>query len=341
MDHIGIDLHKRESQICVLSENGTVSETRIRTDRGRFTEVLGHREPCNILLESSTESEWVARHLESLGHEVIVADPNYLPMYGAQSRGIKTDKRDARALAEACRSGVYRRAHRLSESRRRLRSRWVARDGLVKGRARLISVVRAQLRGQGWRINTGSAHTFVRRARALELDELMAEILEPVLSSIDKLTEEIKAADKWFESSSKQDEELSRLCSMPSIGPVTASAFASVIDDAKRFAGPHQAQAYLGLVPREMSSGDKKIRGRITKRGNTRLRALLVQAALSTMRLRYVGTARLWLWAEGVAKRRGKRIAVVALARRIAGILYAMMRDQSHYLPISAETPAT
>jgi transposase len=69
-------------------------------------------------------------------------------------------------------------------------------------------VVRAQLRGQGWRINTGSAHTFVRRARALELDELMAEILEPLLSSIDKLTEEIKAADKWFESSSKDDEEI-------------------------------------------------------------------------------------------------------------------------------------
>jgi hypothetical protein len=99
MDHIGIDVHKTESQLCILGEDGQLSERRIRTTTERFAAVLGDRPRARILLEASTESEWVARCLEGLGHEVIVADPNFAPMYAARSRKIKTDRRDARALA--------------------------------------------------------------------------------------------------------------------------------------------------------------------------------------------------------------------------------------------------
>ena len=80
-------------------------ENRIRTERGRFAELLGGRPRVRILLEASTESEWVARCLEGLGHEVVVADPNFAPMYATRSRRVKTDKRDARTLAEACKLG--------------------------------------------------------------------------------------------------------------------------------------------------------------------------------------------------------------------------------------------
>lgn len=80
MDTIGIDLHKRESQLCMLAADGTVTERRIVTSRERFTAVFGERPPARILLEASTESEWVARHLEALGHELIIADPNYAPL---------------------------------------------------------------------------------------------------------------------------------------------------------------------------------------------------------------------------------------------------------------------
>ena len=102
MDHIGIDVHKRDSQIYILAEGGEVIERRIRT-------------------EASTDSEWVARCLEALGHEVIVADPNFAPMYATRSRKVKTDRRDARALAEACLLGAYRPAHRLSDPQRHVR----------------------------------------------------------------------------------------------------------------------------------------------------------------------------------------------------------------------------
>ena len=99
MDHIGIDVHKKESQICILVEGGELIERRIGTEPRRFGEVLGGRAPAQVLLESSTESEWVARCLEALGHHVVVADPNFAPMYATRTRKVKTDRRDARALA--------------------------------------------------------------------------------------------------------------------------------------------------------------------------------------------------------------------------------------------------
>jgi transposase len=94
-----------------------LSECRIRTEPQRFAEVLGARPRARILLEASTETEWVARSVEGLGHEVVVADPNFAPMYATRTRKVKTDRRDARALAEACLLGAYRPAHRLSDAR--------------------------------------------------------------------------------------------------------------------------------------------------------------------------------------------------------------------------------
>jgi hypothetical protein len=91
MDYVGIDLHKKESQICLLTETGEVMERRIRTEPQRFAEVLGGRPRARILVEASTESEWVARCLEALGHEVVVADPNLAPMYATRTRKVKTD----------------------------------------------------------------------------------------------------------------------------------------------------------------------------------------------------------------------------------------------------------
>ena len=149
MDIIGIDLHKRESQLCTLAPDGSVTEQRIVTSRERFTAVFGHRVPARILLEASTESEWVAQCLEALGHEVIVADPNYAPMYATRSRRVKTDKRDARTLAEALRLGAYRPAHRVSAARRHVRAELAVREALVRTRTRYIAIAKAFVRREG------------------------------------------------------------------------------------------------------------------------------------------------------------------------------------------------
>ena len=149
MEHIGIDVHKLESQVCILARDGTVIEKRIRTLRARFAEVLGGRPKSRILVEASTGSEWVARCLEELGHEVIVAGPNFSPMYATRSRRVKTDKRDARTLAEACKLGAYKPAHRTSDARRHLRAQLSVREALVRTRAKLITLTRALLRREG------------------------------------------------------------------------------------------------------------------------------------------------------------------------------------------------
>src|SRR6266545_1193829 len=124
MDHIGIDVHKRESQICILAEGGEVVEQRIRTEPERFAAVLGTRPRARILIEASTDSEWVARCLEALGHEVIGAD---------------------------------RPAHRLSDPQRHVRGRLGVRDTLLHTRTRYISLIRALLRQHGYRVPSGSA----------------------------------------------------------------------------------------------------------------------------------------------------------------------------------------
>ena len=340
MDYVGIDLHKKESQICILSEGGQLSECRIRTEPGRFAEVLGGRPRARILLEASTESEWVARCLEGLGHEVIVADPNFAPMYATRTRKVKTDRRDARALQEASLLGAYRPAHRLSDVQRHVRGR-LARDALVRTRTGYIALIRALLRRHGWRVPTGSADTFIRRVVALPLPGRLLSEVAPLLAVMRPANQQLAYSDEVIEAVTRPDARVQRLRTVPSVGPITAAAFVATIDDAQRFRRAHEVEAYLGLVPREFSSGESQRRGRITKVGNSRMRWLLVQAAVSILRLRDPRTVALRHWAMGIATRRGKKIAVVALARRLAGLLYAMVRDGTTYEPPAVPRRAT
>lgn len=333
MDHVGIDVHKKDSQICILSQDGELIERRVRTEPARLAEELGSRPRARILIESATESEWVARCLEALGHEVIVADPNFAPMYAQRSRKVKTDRRDARALAEACLLGAYRRAHRLSEDQRHVRARLTVRDALVRTRTGYISVIRSLLRQHGWRVRTGAAETFSQRVRQLPLPGRLLSEVAPLLAVLRQVNQQLAYSDERIDTLTATDARVRRLRSVPSVGPVTAAAFVAALDDATRFRRSHEVEAYLGLVPRELSSGETQRRGRITKAGPSRMRRLLVQAAVSMLRRPDPRTAHLREWAMRIATRRGNKVAVVALARRLAGILYAMLRDGTTYEP--------
>jgi transposase len=209
----------------------------------------------------------VARCLERLGHEVIVADPNFAPMYATRTRTIKTDRRDARALAEACRLGAYRPAHRLSDAQRHVRGRLTVRDALVRTRTGYISVIRARLRQHGWRVPTGSAEGFIRRVLTLSLPGRLLSELAPLLAVMRQVNQQLAYSDERIAAVARADERVQRLQTVPSVGPVTAAAFVATLDDAGRFARAHQVEAYLGLVPREWSSGEGQRRGRITQGG--------------------------------------------------------------------------
>ena len=331
MEHIGIDIHKRESQICILTPDGEIIERRIQSTRARFTAVFAARPRATVLLEATTESEWVAQTLESCGHDVIVADPNYAPMYPERRRRVKTDRRDARMLAEACRIGSYRRAHRVCAEQRQVRRQLLVRDQLVGARRRLIALMRALVRSEGLRVRAGDAAHFSRYLGELDLPADLRALVEPLLDLCEHLTELLATADEHIIATTAATPVVQRLTTAPGVGPLIATAFVATLDDAARFRGAHQVESYLGLVPSEASSADRRRRGHITKAGNPRMRWLLVQAAWAALRSRRAEGAGLRAWAEQLAKRRGRRIATVALARRLAGILFAMWRDHTTF----------
>jgi transposase len=334
MDHIGMDAGMVNSHICELREGGEVAERQIRTERKRLQDVFGNRPKARILIEASTESEWIACCLEELGHDVIVADPNFAPMYAHRSRRIKTDRRDARALAEACQLGAYRPAHRTSPPQRDVRALLGMRELLVRTRTRWIVHIRTLLRRDGLRLAPGRAENFVTRVNDLLLSPQLAAQIAPGLELLAPLNTQIAALDTQVANRARDDERTRRLMTVPGVGSVTAVAFVATVDRVTRFRNAHQLESYLGLVPREWSSSETQRKGSITKAGNTRMRWLLVEAAWCVMRRKKKAeTARLREWADGIALRRGTHVAAVALARRLAGILYAMWRDQTEYDP--------
>jgi transposase len=326
MDHIGIDVHKRESQICIETAEGEVIEKRIRTERERFAEVFGKRSPAKILIEAMTESEWVARCLEEMGHEVVVADPNYAAMYATRSRRVKTDRRDAVTLADACRLQAYRPAHRASDRQRHVRAELAVRDALVRTRVKCVALVGALLRRHGIHLPSGNVDGFVVRVERQEMPLEQRHEIQPLLAVIRSVSAELEAADARIAAIAAEDPIIQRLRTVPGVGPITATAFVATLDTWERFSGPHQVEAYLGLVPSEHSSGERQHKGRITKAGNSRARWLLVEAAWSIFRSRREDTEPLRRWAQRVALRRGTKSGIVALARKLAGILYAMCR---------------
>ena len=335
MEHVGMDVGLRESQLAILTEAGELLDKRIRTELSRLVQFFGSRTRMKILLEASTESEWIARCLEELGHEVVVADPNYAPMYSHRTRRIKTDRRDAHALVEACRLGAYRPAHRPPDEQRRLKATLAIRDSLVRTRTRWMVLVRSLLRREGIRVPKAAGEVFARRVHDLGLPVHLAVEVAPLLALITPLNEQIKTLDQQLARIAFANETAKRLTTVPGVGAVTAVSFLATLDQASRFQGAHQVESYLGLVPMEWSSSETQRRGHITKAGNSRMRWLLVEAAWRVLAGRpNPAAARLRAWAERIAQRRGKTIAAVALARRLAGIMYAVWRDGASYDPL-------
>ena len=144
--------------------------------------MFGGRPRARILLEAMTESEWVARWLEELGHEVIVADPNNAAMYATRSRRVKTDRRDAVTLADACRLGAYRRSHRASDRQRHVRAELAVRDTLVRTRVKCVALVGALLRRHGIHLPSGNVDGFVKRVERQAVPEAQRVEIAPLLT---------------------------------------------------------------------------------------------------------------------------------------------------------------
>jgi transposase len=325
-----IDLHMRYSQIRIIDADGAVlRDQRIVTGRERLVKAFEGWGPMRLLLETGTESEWVAQALEGAGHAVVVADPNYAPMYGERQRKVKTDRRDVAALAEANRRGWYRATHRVSAAQRATRQLLRTRRHMVQMRSGAVSLIRSLVKQDGYRLPCCGAERVPARLAQLALPAPVAVAVAPLARLIETTSTEIAALDQQLRTCAAADPVVQRLQTVPGVGLIVALTFRAQLDAIDRFTHAGQVSALIGLVPREDSSADRRHRGHITKAGPRELRSLLVQAAWACWRSKQ--SVPLRAWADQLAGRRGRRIAVVALARRLSRILYALWRDGSRY----------
>lgn len=333
MNHIAIDLGGRESQVCIRDAASTILE------QYRYpTKKLGARmrewAPSRVIVETSAEAFRIADQAMAAGHQVRVVPATLVKTLGVGQRGVKTDRRDAQVLSEvSCRIDLPS-VHIPSELSRRLKSLCAERDALVSSRTLLINNVRGWMRAQLWRIRSGSTATFPERLRDLAVakEEALPSHVERSLAVLTVLNEQIRDADRELNAVCKEQPVCTRLMTMPGVGPVTAVRFLAAIDDVTRFGGSHRVGSYLGLTPGENSSSERQRRTGITKAGPRAVRTALIQAAWSAYRTRPGDP--MVRWARRIEERRGKFIAIVALARKMAGILFAMWRDTAAYNPL-------
>lgn len=331
MEHIAIDLGGRESQICVRDEKGTVLEERRVKTQG-LVAYLSKRPPGRVLVETCAESFALAEGAQGAGHQVRIVPSGLVKALGVGARGVKTDRRDAQILSEvSCRIELPS-VHLPSEQSRQQKTECGMREALVGARTQMVNTVRGWLRTQMVQVRPGGVESFVRRVRDQSDKGLeLPSYVERTLVTIEQLSEQIKAADKELVAQTRQDPVCQRLMSVPGVGPVTAMRFRCALDEAGRFSNAAQVGSYLGLVPSENSSSERKRLGRITKAGSRQTRWALVQAAWSFYR---------WAeekdpvrqWVAELEHRRGRKVAIVALARKLSGILFALWRDETTYL---------
>jgi transposase len=337
---IGVDLGDRFSQVCVLDGAGKVrEERRVATEAKALEDFFGKLERGSVGMETGTHSPWVSRLLSGMGFNVYVANARKVSLISKNPR--KNDRLDALMLARLTRVDpnlLHPVRHRGQEAQAHL-AVLKARDALVQVRTALINSARGLLKSLGYRAPSCSAESFHKK---VVVPEELGMALDSMVATIGELTARIR----------EYDEHVKRLCAdysetlifreVPGVGPVTALAFALVIEEPHRFGKSRQVGAYLGLVPRRDQSGGSDPQLRITKAGNEMMRRLLVNAAHYVLgpfgppsALREWGLAK-----AGDGSKIAKKKAVVAVARKLAVLLHRLWVRGECYEPGSEAAAA-
>jgi len=334
---IGLDVSDRYTTVCVVDADGSVVErTRIGTTRDALQRRFGDLPRQRIVLETGTHSPWMARALAAWGHEPIVANARRLQLISANAT--KRDVVDAETLARLGRVDPQLLApitHRTEQTQGHL-ALLRARDGLVRSRTQLINHVRGAVKSVGGRVPNVSAASFARQA-VTALPALVAPVLAPMLDQIHRLTQQIRRYDGDLARLAATTYPATRQLRQPAgVGPLTALAYVLVLEDPTRFANGRCVGAYLGLAPGRDQSGQSDPQQHITKRGDALLRRLLVGSAHYILGP-FGPDCDLRRWGLALAARGGrnaKKRAVVAVARKLAGLLHQLWRTGATYAPL-------
>lgn len=327
---VGIDLHRRRSQIAIIDEQGELSlSRRIVNDRDTFRELLGDPDRAHVALEATYGWEWLAELLEDTGYDVHLAHP--LRTRAIAAARVKTDAIDAKTLAHLLRTGLLPEAYIAPPELRDLRELLRHRVVLTRMRTSVKNRVHALLAREG--ILPEHSDLFGKAGREylaiLQLPDGPRRRLDSLLSLIEDFDREITAATREINARAKTDQRVEVLTQIPGVGPYTAMLVIAEVGEINRFPTARHLCAWAGLTPTVRSSDGRARLGHISHQGSHILRWALTEAAQKIptgggpLRARY----------ERIAKRRGSRIAKVAVARQILTLCYYGLRDgQIHCL---------
>jgi transposase len=329
---VGVDVAKSVFQIAISSVPGRVDQQH-RVSRARFRRFFEERASTDVLMEACGMAHHWGRELGALGHRVWLLPPSDVARY---RDGNKTDRADAIAILEAGRNEKIDHVPVKTLEQQALTALHRLRSTYVAERTARINTVRGILREFGHAIPKG-ARTFIERARDALHDETipldLRQELEAVLTEIEGFRTKVRDLTTRIERLSEAMPAVHHVCTVPGIGVLTATAFVAFVGDPKRFRSSRHFASYLGLTPRESSSGLRRRLGRISKRGNTYLRMLLTHGARSALLAahRAEHPDALQAWALRLECRSGHNVATIALANRLARIAWRIWKSQRPY----------
>jgi len=341
---IGIDLGKNYFQIHALPVGGGAAINR-KLKRSKFLEFFKQIEPCEIGMEACGSAHYWARELERLGHKVSLMPPIYTKPY--VKRG-KNDAVDAAACCEAMSRPDMRFVPIKTAEQQATLTLHKTREVLMKQRNMSINALRGHLAEFGLIAPKGAGHVRELIARAendATLPKAIQQVVRIMARHIDALGKEIESLEQKIGQAAKRNALCALLDKIPGIGPLIASAIVAFLPDARQFETGRDFSAWLGLTPRQKSTGGKQKLGSITKQGNRYLRKLLVLAGTSLLRRIGDRTGALAEWAQRLRSRKSARLTTVALANKLARIIWAMLSTgesfrQESFLRVKRTPPA-
>lgn len=329
----GLDVSLEETAICIVDDAGrivrearAVSEPEALVAFFRASGMVMKR----VGLEACSLTAWLHQGLTAAGIAAICIEARQ----GRAAMGAmpnKTDRNDARGIAQIMRTGWYRAVHVKSPSCRSWRALLTARRMVLNKRRDVENGVRALLREVGLKVGAPSRKDFPARVRELSAgDAVLTGLVESLLSVIDVMTREVEKLTRRVIDEVRVEPTCRRLMTVPGVGPLTALAFRATVDRPDRFRRSRDVGAHLGLTPRRYQSGETDVQGRISRCGDELARTALYEAAHSLL-TRGTKWSALRAWGMQVAKRRGMARARVAVARKLAVILHRMWSDGAEF----------
>ena len=334
MEHyIGIDVSLELSSVCVLDAAGAIMrEAKVLSEPDALVRFVAELDVpiAAIGLEAGPLSAWLHDGLKAAGHEVALLETRQVKA-ALSAMAVKTDRRDARGIAQLLRMGWYRPVHRKSASSQEVRALLAARKKLQQTLIDLEQTMRGLLRGFGLKMGSTSRGRFEERVLVLAGGHSMLEAtMKPMLRARDALRREFAVLHKRTLAIARENEVCRRLMTVPGVGAIVSLTYRTGVDDPGRFARSKMLGAYFGLTPKRYQSGEADFVGSITKAGDAGVRTALYEAA-NVLLTRVARFSSLKRWAVEVARRRGLRRARVALARKLSVVLHRIWVDGTEF----------